>query len=147
MQTIQIVFYTAKGNILDKLIRFWTRGTTSHVEFLFGDTLCGSVPFKGTRESKEYVASDYLLFEIDVTEEQFNLIKEFTKKELNCDYDWAGIFLSQIINANHQSETKWFCSEFVLASLLNAGVITGYYIPNRFSPEDLLSLLRYTYVK
>jgi hypothetical protein len=145
MRTIYIAFYTAKGNLLDTLIRFWTKGTTSHVEFLIEGIMYGAVPFKGTRKTVDIVITDYELFPISVTDEELENILEYCEDELGCDYDWSGIFLSQIINAGHQSTSKWFCSEFVLAALLKAEVIHGYYVPNKFSPEDLLKLLQYTF--
>ena len=79
--------------------------------------------------------------EIKMSKEQEEIIKKWCETELDCKYDWAGIFLSQFIPLGIQSKTKWFCSEICVAALQQVGMLDGIK-PYRVSPNKLSKLIR-----
>ena len=44
---VTLAFYKGKGNLIDKIIRFWTKSKYSHVEIIINDVWVSSNPKVG----------------------------------------------------------------------------------------------------
>ncbi|NOQ32451.1 MAG: hypothetical protein GQ570_15185 [Helicobacteraceae bacterium] len=141
-KTINIFFYKGKGDITDKLIRWWTKSEYSHVELAIGDLFYSTSPrdlkVRSKRITPKFESWDYVT--INVTNEQLEDIKLFYKETSNCKYDWLGIFFSQFIKVGVHHKDRWFCSEWVTASLKRAKILEVEY-PHNYSPQDLKMLI------
>lgn len=120
---MKAVFLKGTG-VIDYAIRIWTLSPYSHSEFQFSDGesmgVCLTLPPKVTRRRVVYGPS-WELVDLDVPIERELKIKEFIIKQLGKDYDWKGIFLSQVLPFKSEDPTKWFCSELCMASFKYAG--------------------------
>lgn len=114
---LQLAFYKGKGNIYDKLIRFWTDGPYSHVELVINDVCYSSSPRDGGVRKKQInlKSGNWDVFDLDSNQYQEAEIIRFVEGEIEkgAKYDWMGIFFGQFIRfLNLQDPNKWFCSEF-----------------------------------
>lgn len=137
------VFYKAKGNYFDKMIRMWTRGPYSHVEFMFSDgAWFGSSPREGGCRYSNIAldTSKWDFVKIDVTEEQEKVIRAWCNNQNGKGYDWTGIFLSQIFTFNVDDPKKWFCSELCTAGLKLIGRFEKV-VPESVHPNKLYKML------
>lgn len=129
-----------KGNgFFGTLVKKWTRSKYSHVELLLPNgNMCGSVPNIGVRTTKEWNEKEYDFYDIEIDQHQLKTIEDFCVNENGCKYDWTGIFLTQFVSLNRESEDKWFCSEFVISILTKIKIFpeTGLK-SSRFSPDDV----------
>lgn len=139
---IRVAFYKAPGNWLDWIIRKWTKGPYSHVELVIGDLWLSASPRESVVRYKAIPTGpntwDFVPLELDVA--QVNKIQDWAALELGCEYDWLGIFLTQMINWNRQDPHRWFCSELVAAALQQAGMLAGV-VPHQTDPNELYLLL------
>lgn len=137
-----IAFYKG-GGFVSRLIKFWTRSKYSHCELVFNNGSSFSadtkMPMHTRFASKFMIPEEWDFIHIAVAEEDEMKIEDFCVEELNCAYDWKGIFLSQFINLGYHSKTKWFCSEVCVAALQTIGMLPGIK-PNRVSPGKLHEL-------
>ena len=126
------------------MIKLWTRSKYSHCELVFDGDLRFSadpeMPMHTRFSLKEMEPGKWDFIELPLDPEQENEIHAYFLTEMNCRYDWVGIFLSQFIPLGYQSESKWFCSEVCVAGLQQAGLLTDIK-PNRVSPGKLYKLL------
>lgn len=138
MIKIQIALCKGTG-LVSSVIKWWTRSKYSHVALILNEkVMFASVPNKGTMFIRIWDKSDYDTFDVLITEEQYSELFKYCTDENGCDYDWIGIILSQIVAMNRESDTKWFCSEFVISALIKIGVSPNVGLrPSRFSPEDI----------
>jgi uncharacterized protein YycO len=60
-----------------------------------------------------------------------NNIKNFCNAQVGKGYDWAGIFLCQVLDFNIDNPNKWFCSEVLAAAFKMPR-------PNWYNPQRLL---------
>jgi uncharacterized protein YycO len=143
---IYIRFKKGEHDINSKLIKFWTKSEYSHVEIIINnnsydvDTSCGVRKYISI--SKDIESWDIISIDVDISEENFKKIERFIENQVGLKYDWRGIFLSQFINFGIDSDTKWFCSEFV-TKILQLFLIeeTLDIKPNKVSHEKLSRLL------
>jgi hypothetical protein len=143
---IQVSFFKAGKSIPAKLIKFWTKSQYSHVEILVegfsydANTELGLRKYK--RESYDLGQWDVISLDVEFSVENFGKIERFIKNQIGLKYDWRGIFFSQFVNMGIDSDTKWFCSEFV-TKILQLFLIeeTLDEKPNKISPEKLSELL------
>jgi len=126
---IKVAFYKGKGNWKNKVIRWWTKSPFSHVELVLPDekTWISISPFltsKVAARNKEQVTLDNWQFvEIQVTEQQVEVIKEFYEFTEGCGYDWIGMLFSQFLPFHIKRRNKWYCSEWIAYALRISCVI------------------------
>ncbi len=133
---MKIHFYKAKkGNLKDKLIGLFS--VFSHVELEINGICYSSSNRDGgirdkqidTTDKKKWVTFDFKEY-VDVN----SCLAYFDSVEYQ-EYDWANIFLTQLIKLNIQSENKQICSEFVANCL-------GLENAHKYSPESLFYKLK-----
>jgi len=138
---IRVAFYKAKGNWLDWIIRWYTKGKYSHCELVIGDLWLSASPrekvvrYKAIQDTGEW---DFV--SIDLNNLLIEHIQDWASLELGSEYDWLGILLTQTINLNRQDPHRWFCSELVTAALQQAGML-AWVTPHQTDPNELYALL------
>jgi len=140
---VAVAFYKHRGSWLDKLIRLWTFGPYSHTELIGPD---GSLYSADPRLNKVRVLTNY-----DVTNGHWDIVYlddldsdkaiKFVTSQLNKEYDWRGIFLSQVLRLKLHSRNKWFCSELCFVALNKAGLGSKGIKPHTIHPNALFDLL------
>lgn len=138
--------YTKMDKLITGSIQKWTDSKYFHAELVLDNTWV-SATF--TNNVKLYPLRplntddwDYIeLPKTVLTKEQYEKFYEYLDSQLNAEYDWKGIWLSQAVRLNSHSEGKWFCSELV-AKLLQMLYIekTLNLEPNNIAPGDLAKL-------
>lgn len=138
-----LAFYKANGTLVDRLIRWSTRGTVSHVEivhnmeerwehFAFGHLCYSSSARDGGVRSKL----------IKLNPDHWELVEVKWRDDFDLDlfieadgakYDYLGIIFSQIFSLGRHSKKRWFCSEICACAL-------GLPEPQTYSPERLKNL-------
>lgn len=133
------------------LIKWWTNSKYFHVEIAIGDKWIVCDGETGT-VAKEYDPTyfnphfDYyrLTLNNDLTFQQFQIISSWVDSQLYSEYDWLGIFASQIFKFGRESPEKWFCSEFVCTVLQQMRVVkVTPMIPCKTSPAELFRSLEF----
>ena len=125
MQTVKlsVIFYTGKGTVADKLIRFWTKSRLSHSEIETVDgyycsndpktrvlRLAKITPTKGEWERCEIVLPVEIAARLRLHQE----------KKCGTGYDWEGIIFSQFFKFGFSAKNRWFCSKSNLDDLQTA---------------------------
>lgn len=121
-----ICLHKGKG-LISKLIQWQTRSEYSHASMMMPDGLIIEArEGKGVRalwkqEPKKGEVIDH--FWIDATEEQIEKMVTFARSQLGKSYDYTMVlrFISRR-QANRSQSEKWFCSEFVFATCMVAGI-------------------------
>jgi hypothetical protein len=135
-----------KGNgIYDRLIQIGTWGPYSHCEFVFTNgTWFGTKPygdFKTTFHGGYTNLTNWDFVPIPTLLNRFEGdVDRMAHKMNNKDYDWKGIFLSQVIPLNMQDDDKYFCSEVVMWLLAETGLLRN--SKKLVSPNKVHRLLR-----
>jgi hypothetical protein len=143
---IQISFLKTSNTLSSRLIKYWTKSIYSHVEISFGDfsynvdTELGLLKYPKSKYNKE--EWDVININADISQKNLQKIERFISNQVGLKYDWRGIFLSQFINFGIDSDSKWFCSEFVV-KILQLFLIeeTIDEKPNKVSPEKIYKIL------
>ena len=126
---IKVAFYKAKGDWINKIVRWWTKSKYSHAELVMpdGTTWIGISPSKGSalrsKEKKHYSELEWDFIDIKVTEEQLQVINEFYESTKDSSYDWVGMLLSQCLPFHIKQKEKWYCSEWIAYALRISCVI------------------------
>jgi hypothetical protein len=126
---IKIAFYKGDGDILNKIVRWWTKSKYSHAELVLPDgaTWIGISPLlKSKVESREKLIVDNLewdFIKVKITEEQYQTIIDFFDQTRGCGYDWIGMLLSQFLPFRIKYHNRWYCSEWIAYALRIACVI------------------------
>lgn len=125
----QIAFYKAKGNIIDKAIRLWTRSKYSHCEIIIGESWYSSSPRDNGVRGKQIIddGTSWDIINVDISLDSFN---NTYFKYRNGGYDFVGIFLCMVIPLKRDSKRKVTCSEF-------CAEVLGFSEPKMYSPERL----------
>jgi len=146
---MKIIFYKAShGNIVDKLIAWWTsslsnkingkwRNTYSHVEILFSDNIMYSASQyeNKTRFKNHNIHSDsWKRINIIMSSVDEEKVRDFCIKECLKPYDYAGVL--GFVFLIKQDKNKWFCSEVCTKALQVTGLIEGL-ISYKTSPNKL----------
>lgn len=120
---VKLAFYKGEGDWTDKLIRWWTGSKYSHVEMIIDGRWYSSSPRNGYVRSKIIIPKEdhWDFVDVEVTECAKYEMLTFFKKQLGKKYDWAGIFLSQVLPLEIQDPGRWFCSEICSAALKRVG--------------------------
>ena len=129
----RIAFYKAKGDIIDKSIRLWTRSKYSHCEIVIGKNWYSSSPRdKGVRAKQ--IVNDFSSWDFIETDVEINKLNEVYLKYKGSGYDFLGILLCMIIPLKRDNNKKVTCSEF-------CAEVLGYSEPEMYSPERLYKTL------
>lgn len=130
----QLAFYKGKGNLIDKAIRWWTKSEYSHVELVHNGVWYSTSPRLLKVEKRHIIPQvlhwDYL--EVEVDEKH---IDELYLNTAGAKYDWLGIFLSQFLPLNINSNKRYFYSEWCAEALKIKE-------SNKYSPQDLYERIK-----
>ena len=126
---ITIAFYKGEGDILNKIVSWWTKSKYSHAELILDDRetwISISPKFLSKIESaKKFFASpaewDFTTLEVD--QEQYQTILDFFEETKGSGYDWIGMLLSQFLPFRIKTENRWYCSEWIAYALRIACVV------------------------
>ena len=109
----QLWFYKGKGQLIDRLIRFWTKSKYSHVEIVrngiarsadaWSNRVRAALVLNFNRENWDVV-------EVDLTKDSAWLQAQIGKK-----YDWLGIL--GLITLGFDDPSRWYCSELAAAAM------------------------------
>ena len=111
-------------NPIDLIIALFSCGTYTHVEIVFSDgSAYSSAPFEGTRYKNILFDDSWKVIDIHVSDEHEKIIRSFCTREIGFGYDWWGT-LSFGVPWLHQKETKWFCTEVIIAAFQKANYLT-----------------------
>lgn len=137
---ITLAFYTGSGRFDDRVIRWVTRSTFSHVELLqrlptwhgdgawIGQSWSSSGRDGGVRSKKIMFARSRWVF-LAVPWAPVNTLDKI-RSELGKPYDFVGLVGSQLFNLRRHRAGQWFCSELCAYAL-------GLDAPHEFSPGGL----------
>lgn len=134
---------TTINKLLARGIQWITRSKYFHVEFIYNDIWysmeqAGSVKRRLTSLSNKYT---YIDISRDLTEEQYKIFLKFIN--IDYEYDYTGILLSQILGLGLDNKDKWFCSEFCTQALKILVVEEVIFLqPAKISPKDLYVLFK-----
>lgn len=140
---MKVVFYKNGTALSDRLIRWWTHSPYSHCELLFDDGLMvSSYPHIGIRELHVGSLDPHFwdILDIPLDAEKTDHLKTWCKGELGCPYDWASLFMSQVLKIPRAHPDKWYCSEFCAAGLQQADQLHNV-LPCTLSPGRLFDLI------
>ena len=141
---VRVAFYKGKGNLFDKLIRWWTKSPYSHCEVVINNIWYSSSPVdlsvRAKQISCDYSKWDFILLTDDAVKEARMI--EYFYNEQGKKYDWLGIVLSQVIPLDIQNPNRWFCSEISSAMLMHGGCIDMKNKASWYSPQRLYKKLK-----
>ena len=126
---IWIAFYKGKGNVINTIVRKWTKSPYSHAELILNDaeTWLSISPFMkakvSSRKNLVYDPVDWDFIEMETTKEQHDIIEEFYDLTQGCGYDWIGLILSQFLPFRIKTKNRWYCSEWIAYALRISCVI------------------------
>lgn len=133
---VKVVFYKGKGNIINWLIRKWTRSEYSHCEIVLNENDCYSSSARdgGVRHKVIDISNTEKWDVLEIEWVNGFLVMDYFKKTNHLTYGWKGLLLGQLFNIRYDVDTSDFCSEWCAAAL-------G--IPNAqsLSPQTLYNLL------
>lgn len=131
-----VYFYKGKGDLIHKLIRWWTKGPYSHCEIATSEEVFSSS--SKTNGSSIVMITDetvYSLQDWDMVRIKADpvAIKNWFTQHFGL-YDYFGVF-GFIIRPIPETRGRTFCSESIAGSL-------GYLDPWRYDPNTLYSALK-----
>ena len=131
----RIAFYKAKGDIIDKSIRLWTRSKYSHCEIVIGKNWYSSSPRDNGVRAKQIVDDNgsWDFVEMDI---EINKLNEVYLKYKGSGYDFLGILLCMILPLKRDNNKKVTCSEF-------CAEVLGYSEPEMYSPQDVWNKIKH----
>ncbi len=148
---IKVAFYRGQGDIVNRIVRWWTKSPYSHAELVMPDgvTWIGISP-KGSkltsRKRIDCASEEWEFLELAVTHEQLSVIEEFFAATENCLYDWAGMILSQFLPFNIKRKGKWYCSEWI-AYALRISCVIDWRLIRIYDRADLSPAVLYQIIK
>jgi ribosomal protein S17E len=127
--------------IKQSLIKKWTKSEYFHVEIIIdgywysADTKRGLIKRKLKPLKDSY---DYLTVFPSTCQENKRLAAEFIDSQVGKKYDWAAIYLTQLLKIGIENKDRWFCSEIV-AKVLQILQIREFVNtkPSLMSPQDV----------
>lgn len=148
------ILLTDTGTILTRLIKLYTNERFNHASIAFDSDLSEVYSFgrKSTRNpfvggfvkedmtSSLFNRADCVIYSLEVTEEQFDMMKQFVREIEACQdqyrYNFLGLF-GFLINRPIERKNAFFCSQFV-ASVLNECDTINFDTPfSLIAPKDL----------
>jgi uncharacterized protein YycO len=128
-------------DLVSDCIRFISRGTVCHVEFLTSDgNTIGARSNGGVKIRPIDTFKTDLRFYCDCPDEQYDKAWSFLTAQIGKPYDYTDI-VAIMANRDWHDPSRWICSELWVATLEAGGLIqTLHESINRFTPEDSLIL-------
>lgn len=141
---MKVAFLKGTG-FYDRLIQIGTWGPYSHCEFVFSDGVWFGNDPGGDHKTKFHAPYKNLTNWDIVSLPDFYKPMESDVRKLAVElggkeYDWKGIFLSQVLPLSIQDDDKYFCSEVVMRLIKKSGMFTA--VKNTQSPNGVRRLLR-----
>lgn len=139
---IYIGLYKGKGNLINSIVRKWTKSQYSHAELILDDkiTWIGISPFIKSqvtdRKNVEYNPEKWDFYKIPITKEQYTAVLDFYDITRGTAYDWIGMLLSQFLPFRIKQENKWYCSEWILYAL-RISCVVDWRVLRIFDQSDL----------
>ena len=87
---IKVAFYKGSGDLLNKIVRWWTKSPYSHAELILPDgvTWIRIGPFSSSKLSaikkETWVPQNWDFVTLKVTEDKVDTIKEFFERTQGC---------------------------------------------------------------
>lgn len=134
--------YTEDSGKIAKIINWWCKSKYYHVELILGDHWISATPDEGiyVKDLKplDHERYEYLeLPTIALSEDTYNNIWEYIKKQVSPRYDTMGLVWNQVFGISLYNKS-WFCSELIADILTILGYPKFYgYTPSEYSPQDL----------
>lgn len=126
---VTIAFYKGEGDVLNKIVRWWTKSKYSHAEMILNDqeTWISISPklLSKIDSTRKFFASnaEWDFIPLEVNEEQYQTILDFFKETRGSRYDWIGMLFSQFLPFRIKTENRWYCSEWIAYALRIACVV------------------------
>lgn len=118
---MKIAFQKRDTRVFAWLIKLWTLSKYSHCEIVFSNGVAFSshVANGGTRFISFLSPSPRVwdFIEISTSPQEEAELRVWCQDELNCKYDWLGIFFSQVLPLRREHPNRWFCSEVCAAAV------------------------------
>lgn len=136
---MKIAFYRGRTRFFNRLVSWWLRGPYSHCEVVLdlqhdGYSLCASSSFLDGGVRWKFIdlhPDRWDIFEIECDERS---VEAWFDLHNGHGYDVLGI-AGFVWRRTPESQTRWFCSEAIAASL-------GFQDPWRFDPCTLAASVR-----
>lgn len=133
------LIFTAGDSFVSRLIRWWTRGQSSHTAIYVGSRrhLIAESLSKGNKITKlgKYLKKGITIWIYaypSLTIEQMSLMKDYIYRTKHRKYDWKGA-LRFVFRRIPENPNKDYCSEWS-SDTFNAGNV---FVPNELNPADL----------
>lgn len=127
--------------IKQQIIQKWTNSKYYHVEIIIENEWIEADNGKGLVRHRLRPLSDkydYVKIEVPECEHTKRLVDTFINSQMGAEYDWVGIYLSQVIKLGIDKGDRWFCSEFVVKVLQILNIESLIYVkPENMSPGKL----------
>jgi hypothetical protein len=138
---MKIAFYRMDWwNPIDWAIALASRGTFTHCEIVISGMVCYSsrIP-SGTDYKRIFLKpKKWVVLSLPDTITPTD-VDPFCFNELDCGYDYTGV-LAFVFKWMKPSKTRWFCSEFCIAALQQAGLYKEL-DPYKTSPQDFYNYM------
>lgn len=131
---IKIAFYKGKGDLLDRLIRWWTKSGYSHVEIVVSgglnmasDCISSSFMDKGVRRKQIFLSDAH--WEVLDAPGSAQDVEDWFRQYEGAPYDLMGVS-GFLLGPVRDRKRGWFCSEV-------AAHVMGWIDPWRYTPGVL----------
>jgi uncharacterized protein YycO len=128
--------------IISKSIQWWTKSPYFHVEMIIKEKWISTNPSVGTVYIRdlEQLKTNYDYYDVEVDGRKLKQVMTFINSQVGKKYDYWGILMSTVINANKEDKEKWFCSELISA-ILTMFNISSPKNANQMTPADIHILM------
>ena len=109
----QLWFYKGPGKFFDKLIRFWTKSSYSHVEIVIDGIACGADAW--TNKVRCVPVLTFNRENWDIVEVDLSQTVEWLRRQEGKKYDWLGIL--GYLTFSFEDPKRWYCSELAAAAI------------------------------
>lgn len=131
---LSIAFVTKPDTFWSKLVAL-IAGKPVHCAIFLNDKMMVESNTPNGVQFTNITHRDWLIVNVEIT--NMDSVMDFIKNEIGCAYDYKALFLGWTFGI--QSNTKWFCSEFVADALRHGGIQlnhpSAWYTPKRLYNE------------
>ena len=141
---IKLAFFKDRDNLLDDIIKLWTKSKYSHIEIIIKDKWISSSPIDGgvhILELHELDHNKYNYIEVDVDGRKFKKVQKYIESQKDAKYDKWGIFFGVLFNSGLEDKNKLFCSEMItkILQIFEVEEVSGL-APHKITPGDLAKI-------
>jgi hypothetical protein len=159
MKSIYLVF-SRTGTWLSRLISLFVEGKYAHASISLDDKFTQMYSFGRIKADNPFIAgfteenlyngvykkfsrSECLIYKLDVTEEQYEILKEeinkFFIEKHKYKYNFLGLF-GVVLNKPIRRRNHYFCTEFVSEVLMKTNIYNLDKNPALTKPDDLIAI-------